>query len=115
MFKSEGPKILFGNDVFKKGQNYTVRYGGKYAEEKGIALGSIYSLESVAGEHLGEGIITHIISCRMRDIPNDVFKNHHDPDCHNPICLFDEMVKVYPEQTITRETQVTCLGFTLLS
>ena len=114
LFESGGPKILFGKDMFKKGQNYTVRYGGHYAEDKGIVLGCIYALEDSAGSHLGEGIITHIISCRMRDIPNDVFKNEHDPDCHNPICLFDEMVKCYPEQTITRDTQVTCLGFTVL-
>jgi hypothetical protein len=114
MFESDGPKILFGKDQFKKGQNYTVRLGGKYAEEKGIVLGNIYALEDTAGSHLAEGVITHIISCRMRDIPGDVFKNEHDPDCHNPICLFDEMVSCYPDFKVTRETQVTCLGFVLL-
>lgn len=114
LFPTTGKKILFGRDIFKKGQNYTVRYGHKYAEERGISLGDMFALEDTAGNHIAQGIITHIITCRMRDIPNEVFKNEHDPDCHNPICLFDEMVQVYPNKDITRETAVTCLGFTLL-
>jgi hypothetical protein len=114
MFTADGISILFGEGVFKKGQNYTVRLGDKYAERKGIVLGSIYELADPAGVHLGQGVITHIISCRMRDIPKDVFSNEHDPDCHNPICLFDEMMKCYPDAGINRNTMVTCLGFTLL-
>ena len=114
MFASNGKSIKFGIDTFKKGQNYTVRLGDHYAENNGIMLGSIHALTTVGGEHLAEGAITHIISCRMRDIPNDVFKNHNDPDCHNPICLFDEMIQRYPDDKIDRNTMVTCLGFTVL-
>jgi hypothetical protein len=114
MFKVEGPHIVFGNGVMRKKQNFTVRLGANYMEERGLEVGKIVTLTTVDGGYIGDGTITHSIVCKLKNIPAEVFKNEHDPDCVNPIGLYYELMLCYSDKgPITPETFVTCIGFTV--
>jgi hypothetical protein len=114
MWKVEGPHIVFGNGVMRKNQNFTVRLGADYQTERNIEVGKTYPLTTVDGGYIGEGHITHTIVCKLKNIPAEVYKNEHDPDCVNPIGLYYELMKCYSDKgPITPETFVTCIGFTV--
>jgi hypothetical protein len=98
----------------RKSQNYTVRLGHNYCAERKIEVGESYPLTTVDGGFIADGVITHSIVCKLKDIPSEVFKNEHDPACVNPIGLYYELMQCYPEAGITPETFVTCIGFKLL-
>lgn len=115
MFKVEGPHIVFGTEVMRKKQNFTVRLGADYQLERKISVGETYPLTTVDGGYIADGLITHTIICKLKDIPSEVFKNEHDPECVNPIGLYYELMKCYSDKgPITPETFVTCIGFRII-
>jgi hypothetical protein len=106
----------------KKGLNFTVRNGLDWAsalspEDEvnlvcpiGTKRQAELAFEGQESEYVGRGLIVHVISCALKDVPPIVFKNHHDERCKNPISLFHVLQKTYKE-TLTDETLVTCIGF----
>lgn len=111
MFVPEGaPIVLFSKPVFKTNLNYTVRRGANYAQERGIICGQQIILKETGSETVyGVAQVTHILTCRLKDVPREVLKNEHDPVCENPFCLFNTLLEVYGE--IEPDSFVTCIGF----
>jgi len=115
MFKVDGPGLVFGNETMRKGQNFTVRYGSNYATERKIEVGQYLKLTTVDGGYIGEALVTHIVICKLKDIPANVLKNQHDPVCVNPFGLYYELMQHYVDSdkfgSITPDTFFTSIGF----
>ena len=114
MFNVEGPHIVFDNGTMRTGQNYTIRLGDNWAERKGIRLGEIYKLTTVDGGYCGEAIITHLLTCQLKDVPKEVISRQSDKSHDNPIVLYHFLMTVYPDAGVKPETFVTCVGFQIL-
>lgn len=103
------PKALeFGKLVFKKGLNWTVRVGDKWAKPE--IMGQILPITDQDGVSAGTGVITHMMVCNAADIPKCVFTDEHDKACKNPIVLMDTLRKIYGNE-VNGSTQVVCIGF----
>lgn len=116
-------QMMFSNPVLKKGLNFTVRKGNKWAEVLNVGdqihcvcpLGALPQAQLPLGEaqeteYIGMGKVTHVIECALKDLPSVVLKNEHDPRCQNPFGLFSTLQEVY-EETFTDTTLVTAIGF----
>jgi hypothetical protein len=104
--------ILFGNPVFRKGLNFTVRDGIKHAH-LGDKIGDVIGLADVQKNLVGSGVLVNVTVCSLIEIPDFVLKNEHDPDCTKPIGLMHVLQTVYDRRFLPNDV-VTCLGFNLL-
>lgn len=101
-------RLKFINPTFyKHGINYTVRKTDKWAKD--VEVGGIVALTDRDGNVKGLAEIQTIIVCRYKHIPNDVYDQEHDPECHNVVGLFKAMKQAY--NSIKANDVVTCLGF----
>jgi len=106
-------RMLFGNPVFKKGLNFTVRLGDKW---KSLSIGEFIEIEGWSG--FAE--IRKLYICDLASIPPEVFQCEHDPACRDWASLVKVLKTVYPDlqdmDSEKLETQViTCVGFFLYS
>lgn len=101
--------LKFKNPTFKKGQNFTVRLGS-WAKDK-LEIDQRVTL----GKRYRYGIITHLITCRYKDIPKVVVKNEHDRKCRSYVGLGKELKRIYSRYIKTdndlKNTIFTCIGF----
>ena len=105
-------RLKFLNPVFKKGLNFTVRLGTKWAGQ--LSIGEFIEIEGWNGV----GRVEKMYVCRLADIPKEVLEDEHDPACHEWKGLLDAIKAAYPE---LRELSgdafyqqvVTCVGFYL--
>lgn len=111
MFKPEGKIIKFSNDSLKSGLNYTVRLGADYAQRKGLLCGDYIVLQDTHDNVIATAEITHLLVCRLKDIPNSVLKDEHETECRNPYSLYFSLGNHYPDHEITPDDFMTCVGF----
>ena len=104
------PKVLeFKKIKFKKGLNFTVRIGEKWA--KVGLVGKVLPIEDSQDRvNIGSAVITHIMTCSLADVPPFVFTNHHDPICKNPIILMDILRSIYGEE-VNGASKAVIIGF----
>lgn len=102
-------KVLkFKNPSFKRGLNFTVRKGS-WAKDV-LNIGKRIKINST----INEAEISHIFTCKYKDIPKIVFKNEHDKTCRTRRGLEKELRRIYYPlkglRTIN-DLVFTCLGF----
>jgi|WetSurMetagenome_2_1015567.scaffolds.fasta_scaffold459386_2 hypothetical protein len=107
--------LKFRSVKFHTGLNWTIRRGLKHANTApGAEVNLLEDLREEPGETrpVGQGVVTHVLTCALGDVPPFVFKGMHNPDFKNIVLLMDELKKCYGD--ICGSDTVTCVGFVLL-
>ena len=88
------PTLKFKNFVFHDGLNITVRNGLKWNMKNPSKFGIAESTDKV--EIKMPIVFIGSFSVKFKDIPKDILKYEHDPDCQTYDGLLNVMKKVYP-------------------
>jgi len=103
------PKSLdFKRLEFKKGLNFTVRIGDRWA--KPGLLGKVLPMNDDDEQQIGNAVITHVMVCSLADIPKFIFTKHHDGICANPIVLMDVLRGIYGQE-VSGASVAVVIGF----
>jgi len=103
------PKTLdFKRLEFKKGLNFTVRIGDKWA--KPMLVGKVLPMQDSDEQQIGNAVITHVMTCSLADIPPFVFTKLHDGICRNPIVLMDVLRGIYGSD-VSGASSAVVIGF----
>lgn len=110
----QAEKIILERDTFKKDQNFVVVPD----EKMDITLkpGDNVSFVMVTGDQetwVGDGVVTHFMTCYVLDIPPFVLQKHQDPMLKNPMALYNHL-QGRLERRVTPIDLVCCVGFRMI-
>jgi len=100
--------LEFKRPVFKRGMNYTVRLGTKWANVRVGGEIKIANTKKTA-------YVCYVTRCLLLMLVGmqEVLRNAHDPSCRTFAGLVRELQRVYGKGSVDPLSEVVCLGFTV--
>jgi len=100
--------LEFKRPVFKRGINYTVRLGTKWANVRVGREIKIANTKKTA-------YICYVTRCLLLMLVRmqEILRNEHDPSCRTFTGLVRELQRVYGKRRVDPISEVVCLGFTV--
>jgi len=107
--------ILVDRSTFKKDTNFVVALEAEL-ENAEVEIGHQINFHTLAGEikeWAGVGVVTHIMTCYLLDVPPFIMAKHQDPMFKNPMALYNHL-QGRGNRLLTPVDKVICVGFRMI-
>lgn len=103
--------------TFKKDQNFMVAMESELKDELTINIGDQVNFHRQINpqnkEWAGVGVVTHIMTCYLLDLPAFIMSKHQDPEFKNPMALYHHL-QTRVGRLLSPTDKVISIGFTVL-
>ena len=108
--------LLIDKVTFKKDQNFMVAMESELVDTKleiGDQVNFHRQIDSSNKEWAGLGVVTHIMTCYLLDLPVFIMSKHQDPEFKNPMALYDHL-QGRVGRLLTPTDKVVSVGFRMV-
>jgi hypothetical protein len=108
--------LLLDKATFKKDQNFMVAMESELVDETiniGDQVNFHRQIDPTKKEWAGVGMVTHIMTCYLLDLPVFIMSKHQDPEFKNPMALYHHLQERVG-RLLNPTDKVISIGFTMI-